>query len=251
MRSQLGYFLIPVFNEAENIPVLIENLRREGQKLGNFKLVFVDDGSTDNTPVVIRGYSNMDDIISLGTPKNQGPGMAFQIGFDWLLEHAEKQAFVFTLEGDNTADLTTLPLLIDALSESDLVLASVYSPGGSFSNTNFWRLGMSKLANLMTRYLLGIRQQTLTSFYRGWRLEFLAKMNTQFQPLILESGYICQVELLYKAKQAGARISEIPTRLHSDRRIGKSKMKLIFTAFQYGGFIFRTILMNRGRKSVF
>jgi dolichol-phosphate mannosyltransferase len=131
-----------------------------------------------------------------------------------------------------------------------LALASVYSPGGSFSKTTWWRMSISKLANRITRNLLGIRQHTLTSFYRGWRLEFLAKMNNQFQPFIVEKGYICQVELLYKAKQAGARITEVPTRLHSERRVGKSKMRLILTGFHYGVFLVRCLFKKRRNSGV-
>jgi len=239
--SPILYFLVPLFNEAKNVLRLIESLQDTGNTFGKYVLVFVDDGSTDGTRDILANCRSAGDFVILGSADNRGPGAAFLMGFNWLIDNADEDAYVVTLEGDNTADLTTLPDILELLRQNDLVLASVYTTGGSFSDTSWWRLLISKIANTTTRLLLGIKQQTLTSFYRGWRLDFIRKMNQRYRPLIRETGYICQVELLHKASRENARISEIPTRLYSERRIGKSKMKVIRTMVQHGAFILRTL----------
>lgn len=243
------WVVIPVFNEAAGIQSTLNDVYRELIDVAEFKLIVVDDGSTDSTLDLVNQSIRPQDIaIALKT--NQGPGVAFQEGISSVLSQADPKDLLLTLEGDGTTDWSSLKSMIQSIQTHDLVLASVYLKGGGFSRTSWWRMALSKVANHLSNLILGIRVNTLTSFYRLWRIELLLNMQSTFPKLIQESGFICQVELLYKAHLCGARITEVPTHVYGNLRQGKSKMKLVKTALSHLKFLLsvRSIKSNARSK---
>ena len=158
----------------------------------------------------------------------------------YFLKQASQDDLLLTLEGDGTADLSSLPEMIKQIENADLILASVYLEGGGFSKTSALRLMISHAANTLSRLWLGMPYRTLTSFYRLWRYPALNKLNKEFSPLIEATGFICQVELLYKSHLLKQRILEVPTRVYSERRKGASKMKLLKTALSHVSFLLKS-----------
>ena len=134
------YFLIPVYNEALNVEELTKSLKNTLTDYDKYYL-FVDDCSSDNTLDLISANLNGEKFNIIIKEKNQGPGDSFNLGFEWILLHSEKEDdIVVTLEADNTSDLSILSKMIK-ISEMgfDLVLASVYAQGGGFEQTTFFR----------------------------------------------------------------------------------------------------------------
>jgi dolichol-phosphate mannosyltransferase len=228
-------FLIPIYNEAENIQELINSILLHESRIPEFTIVFVNDGSTDNSKEILINQKN---IIHLSLPVNKGPGAAFQEGFNYILTNLITVKYIITVEGDNTADLTILPQLIDATKSHELVLASVYSENGKLDATSWWRLILSKIANKMSRIILNIPQKTLTSFYRIYDVALLKRIKENYEPFISQRGFACKVELLAKANYLNASIVEIPTTLFSKKRKGKSKMNLMNTIIEHLKFLF-------------
>jgi dolichol-phosphate mannosyltransferase len=214
------------------------------QEFGKVQFVISDDGSTDGLEHAISNWDEKTNCVILGDRLNRGPGAAFDLGFRYILKHGNSDDLVLTLEADGTADLSMLPNMLDALKKHDQVLASVYLEGGGFSRTTWYRVGLSNIANGLTRLVLRLPFRTLTSFYRTYRWDALKTLADRFDPVIEETGFICQVELLHKSQLSGLIIAEIPTRVYSERRVGKSKMKLIKTAFQHLRFIMKTMLKH-------
>jgi dolichol-phosphate mannosyltransferase len=238
------WVLLPVFNEAEGIIAWLTSIKLSCQEFGEVQFVLSDDGSTDGLEHAISNWDEKNCCAILGDGSNHGPGAAFDLGFRYILKHGNSADLVVTLEADGTADLSMLPNMLDALKEKDQVLASVYLEGGGFSRTTWYRVGLSNIANGLTRLVLRLPFKTLTSFYRAYRWDALKTLADRFDPLIEETGFICQVELLHKSQLSSLRIAEIPTRVYSERRIGKSKMKLIKTAFQHLRFLMKTMLKH-------
>ena len=148
------YILIPVYNETENIGNLyneLQNIIPEQKKL----IVFSDDGSTDDSIVLIKKLfiDIPHQIISDGI--NRGPGGAFNVGLEWILQDSQdSNDLVVTLEADSTSDITLLPKMITIHKLGfDLVLASVYAQGGGFEGTTFFRKFISTIANLIFPFL--------------------------------------------------------------------------------------------------
>ena len=76
--SQL-LFVIPAFNEQDNLPTLFEDLLQTTRLLGEGSRIFiVDDGSSDETPDLVRAYDGPLPVELVRLPENQGPGAAFR-----------------------------------------------------------------------------------------------------------------------------------------------------------------------------
>jgi dolichol-phosphate mannosyltransferase len=209
--------------------------------------VFSDDGSSDSSIQDLQKYFEGYNHVVLGDGKNYGPGHAFNTGFEYILQNSNHEHDrVVTLEADNTSDITILDTMIQISGlQFDLVLASVYSQGGGFEKTSFLRRLLSYGANFVFRFLFNIQVQTLSSFYRVYHVSLLHRVKARYGTCIEQTGFICMLEILSKAIQCQARILEVPMTLRSSARIGKSKMKLIKTSWEY----FRYLLKSRSPKN--
>ncbi|MCL2888153.1 MAG: glycosyltransferase family 2 protein [Elusimicrobia bacterium] len=75
-------FIIPCYNEQENIPVFYEKLLKEVSEI-DFELIFVDDGSEDNTLAVIKRLAAADERVKyLSFSRNFGKEAAMIAGFE-------------------------------------------------------------------------------------------------------------------------------------------------------------------------
>lgn len=238
------YFLIPVFNEEVNIPVLAANLKKYGTESSFF--VFSDDGSIDRSRQAIAEEFGMHSFVILGDGSNHGPGHAFQLGFEWILNHASDSDKIVTLEADNTSDLDILPIMLTLVElKYDLVLASPYAQGGGFSQTSALRKLLSFFANMIFRLAFDIKVLTLSSFYRVYRVSIVRQVKSRFGRVIAEKGFLCMLEILVKIIATRGNIIEVPMILHSDKRAGKSKMKMLRTSMEYVRFLLLSRILRK------
>lgn len=235
------YFLIPVFNESDNIEELARSINALNVEEEKF-YVFVDDKSTDTTIEKIKMFFRENKFHIIEKIENKGPGDSFNLGFEWILQQSKNSNdIIITLEGDNTSDIKLLPemLAISKLGYS-LVLASVYAQGGGFDKTSWFRKLVSAMANIIMRFIFDIKVITLSSFYRVYHVSLIKQIKLKFPQIISEPGFICMIEILVKSIRLNAKIIEVPMVLHSQKRKGKSKMKVIKTSLKYMVFIFKS-----------
>lgn len=233
-QSPQLYIIIPVLNEKNNIPVLIENLtawKRSCGEVITIQIIFVDDGSHDGTYEILIHYSHSGDVpvTVLKHPVNIGPGGAFATAFLYLHEKMKAHDLIATMEGDNTSNLKILDKMLTRIKEGyDTVLASPYQYGGGILGVSSHRIFLSHMANFLAKMVLGLRGfQTLSSFFRLYRAATIQKLQQQFGPRILDyHGFECMVELLQKLVIIQASISEVEMLLDWTQRKGKSKMKI-------------------------
>jgi dolichol-phosphate mannosyltransferase len=169
-------------------------------------------------------------------PRNLGPGAAFISGFRRVLTIARDTDPIVTLEADRTSDLQILPEMLRRFDTgAQVVLASVYHPGGGLENAPFHRRALSSGANYLLRHLFEMPNvRTFSSFYRIYQAGLLRKaMQLYGLRLIEEPGFASVVELLLRLHRMGARIEEVPMVLDSSRRIGSSRMRLGRTVTAY------------------
>jgi dolichol-phosphate mannosyltransferase len=229
-------FVIPAYNEAENVPRLLADLAPRARELGA-RVIVVDDGSTDATGEAVE--ANRDDLhlAVVRHKRNRGLGTALNTGLRAALGEASDDDAIVTLEADTTSDLDDLPRMLALFEDGyDVVLASVYAPGGAILGVARWRLAASKAVSNTFRVLGGLRQiHTLSSLYRVYRAGTLRRAaETYGYLLVREPGFAANVELLLKLYNAGARVAEVPTVNDWTRRRGASKMNLRPTVLAYG-----------------
>ncbi len=204
-RPQLSV-TVPLFNEEESVPALIEAVCSALVGHGSWELVLVDDGSSDATAEIAGSFEASDPRIRLvRLARNFGQTPAMQAGFDY-----SRGAVVVSMDGDLQNDPRDIPALVAKLEEGyDLVAGYRVRRQDDTS-----RKIVSWLANRMIRWLTGVSIRDNGCSLKAYRRELLDRMHLysdmhRFIPAIAVSV-------------AGARVAEIPVRHHA-RQFGTSK----------------------------
>jgi dolichol-phosphate mannosyltransferase len=237
-------FVIPAYNEEENIPRLIADLEaRPALFPPESRVLIVDDGSQDATAEVVESYAGPLPLELIKLGENQGPGAAFRAGFTAALERCPDDALVVTLEADTTSDLDALPDMLErAAAGAELVLATWV-----MVNVSRMRRTLSEGAGYVVRRSLGLQATTVSSFFRVYRASILRLGFDRYgDSLIRERGFACKAEILAKLSDLGARVEEVPVGLDTSRRVGKSKMPIFRTIMAYWRMVARQRSAARG-----
>ncbi|MCW2985537.1 MAG: glycosyltransferase family 2 protein [Conexibacter sp.] len=242
-------FVIPAFNEEENLPRLLHDLEERPMLWQGGHVVLVDDGSTDGTVAVAQAYDGPVPLILVRQIRNQGAGRAFDRGFRFALELCDDDDLVVTLESDTTSDLDAVHAMLErARDGADVVLASVHA-GGEMVGAGRRRESLSRAASFAVRVTAGIDARTVSSFFRVYRAGILREAYGRHgDAFIREGGFACKAEILGKLSRMDARVEEVPVDLDASRRIGDSKLKVLPTMAGYSRLMARQ-LATRMRAS--
>ena len=125
-------FVIPAYNEADNIPGLLEGTSRKMQALGlDYRIIIVNDGSTDKTLQVIDSFKDRVPLEVHSYYPNKGVGQAFRTGFNKAMQICQEGDIVVTKEADNTSDMGVLDRLILRVKQGDDLVRCIPSMVGS------------------------------------------------------------------------------------------------------------------------
>ena len=214
-------FVIPTYNEAENLPQISAALFN--LPIPALNLLIVDDNSPDGTGDIaeeLRGtYGGR--VHVLHRAGKLGLGSAYIEGFRYCLQDGADA--VGQMDADFSHPPEKIQHLLKALEDCDVAAGSRYIPGGSLDvNWPLWRKGLSTFGNVYARTILGMQMKDVTGGFRLWRRNTLMNM-----PLdrIRSNGYVFQVEMAFVAHRLGFKFCEVPI-YFADRRWGKSKMSL-------------------------
>ena len=212
--------VIPTYNEVDNLPVMIAELR--ALRISGLSVLIVDDNSPDGTGRLAAELAarRPDELQVLHRPRKEGLGAAYVAGFKWAL--AQGADVVIQMDCDFSHSPEYIPQKLAELKESDVVIGSRYVPGGEIDER--WETGrylLSWWANAVyTRLLLNIRIKDATAGFKCWRASVLRAIALD---RISSHGYSFQFEMAYIAEKMGYRVKEIPIHFE-DRRIGQSKL---------------------------
>lgn len=209
--------VLPTFNEAPNIEAILTRVR---QALPEATILVVDDGSPDGTAKIAEDVSGRVGMVEvLSRPAKLGLGSAYRDGFAWGLDRGF-EAFV-EMDSDFSHDPDALPSLLAPLGEGyEVCIGSRYVPGGSIPNWSLPRLMLSRGGNLYADLVLGLHVRDSTAGYRAYAASVLRRIDVRS---VRAESYGFQIEMTYRAKQAGAQVAEVPIRF-VDRVAGESKM---------------------------
>jgi len=213
---------VPTYNEAGNVEPLVEAVLGTLEAAGVAGTVLViDDASPDGTGEIADGLARRNAHVQvLHRTSKDGIGRAYQAGFAWALERGFD--FVAQMDCDFSHDPDALPRLLDAAREADLALGSRYVPGGRVRDWSLPRRVISRGGSAYARTILGLPIHDLTGGFKCFRTEALARLPFK---LAEARGYGFQIEMTYRALQAGMTVVEVPI-VFRDRTAGSSKMTL-------------------------
>jgi len=208
--------IIPTYNERENLPLILDRVR---VAVPAADILVVDDGSPDGTGVIADKFAADDSQIEvLHRDQKAGLGAAYVAGFRHGL--AAGYEVLVEMDADGSHAPEQLPRLLAAIEHADLVLGSRWVPGGRVLNWPKSRELLSRGGNLYTRLALGIELHDATGGYRAYRRSVLQTIDLSS---IASQGYCFQVDLAWRAVQAGFRVTEVPITF-AERERGESKM---------------------------
>lgn len=145
--------VVPTYNESDNIPILIEQLRRDLSDL-DYEVVIVDDDSPDRTWDAARSLAKDDPRFQVLRRRNQrGLSSAVLTG----MSVASGRVLV-VMDADLQHDTATIPVLVTRVLEEDLDLcvASRQSSGGSYGEFSRSRRLASDVGAGMARIVLPV-----------------------------------------------------------------------------------------------
>ena len=211
------WVVIPTYNEKDNIPRLVRQLR--GLSLPRLDILVVDDDSPDHTAAAVMELQVSDPHVHLiRHTRRMGFGLSYIAGFAYVL--ARGATVVVHMDADLSHDAADVPRLVQALAEADLVIGSRYLTGVSIVNWPLKRLAISLAGNVLARRITGLPFYDITGGFRGWRATALKAVAPQ---TISAEGYGFLVAMLYRAWKKQVRIREVPI-VFTERSKGHSKM---------------------------
>jgi glycosyltransferase involved in cell wall biosynthesis len=204
-------FIIPVYNEEENVDDLIAEVNRAGEQLKrSFEIVIVDDGSKDHT--VARMRELLKDYPALRVvrlKRNYGQTAATAAGFRYA-----RGRYIATLDGDLQNDPADVPRLLEMLEQEELDIVSGWRKNRQ--DKAFTRKLPSKIANWLIGLSTGVQIHDYGCSLKVYRAE-VAKAVPMYGEMHRFIPALASID--------GATIKEVPVN-HRPRTRGTSKYNL-------------------------
>lgn len=156
--------LVPLYNEEESLKPLVAEIKNALKLISiDHEILFVDDGSTDESLKIIKELSKTDPKIKfISFRRNYGKSAALQVGFKEVTGDA-----VITMDADLQDDPAEIQNLLSKLDEGfDLV-----SGWKKVRHDPFIKKHSSKFFNYMTRLFSGIKIHDFNCGLKGYRIE--------------------------------------------------------------------------------
>lgn len=211
MTSTKISIIIPIFNEAENIPQLLEKITTAAKEDHlSYEIIAVDDGSTDeSTKILKEAASHNKNLKIISLSRNFGQTAALSAG----ITNASGNIIIL-IDADLENDPADIPMLLEKLNQGyDIV---------SGWRKNRWQ------GQWLTRKLPSLAANKLISFFTGVRLHDYGCTLKAYKKESLEDlplyGDMHRYIAAYAASN-GYKVVEIPVS-YKPRRFGKSKYGL-------------------------
>tara|TARA_B100000579_G_C22804866_1_gene841917 strand:+ start:245 stop:1162 length:918 start_codon:yes stop_codon:yes gene_type:complete len=209
---------IPCYNEEDQLKKIISEIRSSvDQNLYNYKIVVIDDGSTDNT-IKVAKENNIDKIISL--KRNMGLGYAFDRGIKYAKN--EQADILIHTDADNQYQSKYIPELIESIKslESDIVVG--VREFDKIDHFSWSKKILQKIGSKVVRIISGQKISDASSGFRGYSKKAIHNLQ-------INSNYTYTLETLIQAKEKDLIINEIPIEINPPSR--KSRLFNSITEF--------------------
>ncbi|HAU98996.1 MAG: Glycosyltransferase [Microgenomates group bacterium GW2011_GWF2_45_18] len=202
--SSLSVFL-PCYNEAQNIPSMVEDLSAALPTLAKkFEIIVIDDGSTDDTRNVLTSLKKTHPFLrSAHHEKNRGYGASLRTGFS-----EAKYDWTFWTDGDRQFDITELKTFLPQLHKYQAILGYRINRAEGFRR----KLNAS-LYGLFIDFLFNIQAKDIDCAFK------LIKTSTLQSLPITSTGAFVSAELFYQLRKKKIAFIQLPVH-HYPRKFG-------------------------------
>lgn len=209
--------VIPAFNEAEGLSINLPDVL-EFCKAHHWKLIIVNDGSTDNTQEVLQKFENQPRLSVIHHKINRGYGGALKTGL-----MAVDTDYAITIDADGQHQLSDIEKLLDLMLEKDADMIVGSRVG---SKQNHWYRELGKwIIRRVAAMMMPMPLKDLNSGFKLYRTELVKR----YIPLCPNSMAFSDVITLIFLNEHH-KVVETPIEIHP-RRSGKSKINTR-TAFE-------------------
>lgn len=217
---------IATYNEAENLPSLLDGLGSLDPAPG---AIVVDDGSPDGTGELAdeRARQLPGRLAVIHRPGRSGYASAVRRGLAY--GHRLGIPVLMTMDADHSHDPAAIPSLLAAIEDADVAIGSRYVAGGGVRNWPPQRVLLSRLGGAFARLVTGMPVRDPTGGFRAYRRPLLDRISLWSTRA---EGYGFLMETIFRCWLVGSRIAEVPIVFH-DRTRGHSKLSrsIILEAF--------------------
>ncbi len=228
--------VMPAFNEEASVAAVVAEVQ---QKLPGATCLVVDDGSVDRTAEAARAAGAQ--VASM--PFNMGVGGAMRLGFQYAVENGYQ--VVVQIDADGQHDPASVPELLAALENADLVIGARFSGEGDYSVKGPRRWAMSLLSGVLSRVAKTPLRDT-TSGFKANGPRAVALFAHSFPAEYLGDT----VEALVIAARAGLRVAQVPVSMRP-RAGGQPSHNPIKSAVYLGrAFIALLVALMRPRTAL-
>jgi undecaprenyl-phosphate 4-deoxy-4-formamido-L-arabinose transferase len=208
-KRELVSIVIPVYNEAANLPPLWARLRPIlSDSMREWEIVFVDDGSTDASLEILTGYSRADARVRVvELARNFGQHSALLAGF-----RNSRGGVVITLDADLQNPPEEIPRLLEAIAQGNDVVGGWREE----RQDRTYRRMASQMHNRITSAIVGVPMHDYGCMLRAYRRH------------IVDTVVACDEKAAFVPALANSfakRVAEIPVQ-HAERHDGESKYNL-------------------------
>ncbi|MGB2964449.1 MAG: glycosyltransferase family 2 protein [Anaerolineales bacterium] len=200
--------IIPVFNESEILPELVEMLYSTlVDQPYPWEILFIDDGSNDNSFELLESFAegDPDHIIVIGLRRNFGQTAAIAAGID----HSHGDILVL-MDADLQNDPSDIPLLLKKLEEGYDVVSGWRVDR---KDNLFTRVIPSNIANKIISWVTGVHLHDYGCTLKAYRKDILMGFRLYGEMHRFIPAYAAHV---------GAKITEVEVK-HHPRKFGKTK----------------------------
>jgi len=203
--------IVPFLNESGNLGQLYNDIKAALEPTGkSFEIVFVDDGSTDDSAGLVETFAVSDDRVKLVQfTRNFGQTAAMAAGF----RHAQGRIYI-AIDADNQNDPIDIPRLLDKVDEGYDVVSGWRQKRKDKLIT---RKIPSMVANRLLSTVTGVKLRDYGCSLKAYRAEYIDSIELYGEMHRFIPAY---------ASMAGAKVVEVPVN-HRPRMKGKSKYGLM------------------------
>ena len=219
MNNDLISIVVPVYNEAENLPELLRRLSNTLKKLNRpSEIIFVNDGSNDlSLPLLLKEHNQNPNLIHIvDLNGNFGQHMAIMAGFKFA-----KGSSVITMDADLQNPPEEIPNIISQLEKGHDVVSTVRLK----RKDTLFRRTASKFVNKMMNKITGFNLHDYGCMLRGYDKSIVKIINeaqeiSTFIPALAQKFAVNPIEInvAHNERQKGTSKYSLPRliRLHFD-----------------------------------